>query len=143
MNKELLLSNQICFLVYRLDREIQARYRPLLDTLGVTYPQYLVLLVLWEYQSLEVGKLCTILGLDTGTISPLLKRMQNAGLIQKIRSRKDERVVTILLTEKGKNLQEEALKIPKQIYACLFKESEEYVALKQLLSTYVSRLSSS
>jgi DNA-binding MarR family transcriptional regulator len=69
--------------------------------------------------------------------------MQNAGLIQKIRSRKDERVVTILLTEKGKNLQEEALKIPKQIYDCLFKESEEYVALKQLLSTYVSRLSSS
>lgn len=141
MKEELLLSNQICFLVYRLDREIQASYRPLLDSLGLTYPQYLVMLVLWEHESVDVGTLCSLLGLDTGTISPLLKRMQNAGLIKKVRSTKDERVVLVTLTEKGKNLEDKASAVPKHMYSCLFNGVEEYFNLKNTLSAYVNKFS--
>jgi DNA-binding MarR family transcriptional regulator len=142
MKEELLLSNQICFLVYRLDREIQASYRPLLDTLGLTYPQYLVMLVLWELGQAEVGKLCSLLNLDTGTISPLLKRLEKSGLIHRTRSAQDERVVVVSLTDAGKALEEQALSVPQHMFSCLFHNAEEYVALKQLLTSYIERLSS-
>ena len=82
---ELLLSNQLCFLVHRLNRGITSRYRPLLAKLGLTYPQYLVLLALWERDGQGVGELCTALDLDTGTMSPLLKRLAAAGLLERRR----------------------------------------------------------
>jgi len=126
---ELRLSNQICFLVYRLEREINARYRPLLKRLGLTYPQYLILLVLWEEDGRTVGQLCAALGLDTGTVSPLLKRMDREGLISRVRKTGDERTVTVTLTADGKALQKRALILPKTIATCLGLNAESYVDL--------------
>ena len=82
-NPELLLSNQVCFLFHRIDRAIVARYKPLLTGLGLTYPQYLAMLALWERESLTVGQLCDALVLDTGTVSPMIKRLKSLGLVTK------------------------------------------------------------
>mgnify|MGYP006395178641 FL=1 len=97
--EELLLSNQLCFLVYRLDREINARYRPLLAELGLTYPQYLVMLVLWEEDNLSISAVCERLKLDTGTISPLIKRLEGLKLVKRKRSKEDERSVRVMLPQ--------------------------------------------
>lgn len=137
---ELLLSNQLCFLVHRLDRAIGARYRPLLARLGLTYAQYLALLALWEKDVLEVGQLCTILDLDTGTVSPLLKRLESQGLVERHRRTEDERVVTIHLTPAGKALEAHALAIPGAIASCLLAGPEEYRDLKTTLTSLLNRL---
>lgn len=110
--EELLLSNQLCFLVYRLDREINARYRPLLAELGLTYPQYLVMLVLWEEDNLSISAVCERLKLDTGTISPLIKRLEGLKLVKRKRSKEDERSVRVKLTQTGSELREKARPIP-------------------------------
>lgn len=116
---ELYLSNQLCFLVYRLEREITARYRPLLEKIGLTYPQYLVMLVLWEEEKSTVGNICTALGLDTGTVSPLLKRLEARGLLQRTRDKADERTVLVSLTPAGRELKEEARAVPLALASCL------------------------
>ena len=90
---ELLLSDQLCFLVHRLDRAIVDRYRPLLAALELTYPQYLAMLVLWEREEAGIGELCRLLDLDTGTVSPLVKRLEVAGLVERRRKSDDERAV--------------------------------------------------
>jgi DNA-binding MarR family transcriptional regulator len=131
---ELLLSNQLCFLVHRLDRAIGAQYRPLLARLGLTYPQYLAMLALWEKDTLEVGQLCTMLNLDTGTVSPLLKRLEAQGLVQKRRSRDDERVVTVSLTPAGRALEDHARTVPGAMATCLLAQPQEYQELKATLS---------
>ncbi|MCX7655508.1 MAG: MarR family transcriptional regulator [Treponemataceae bacterium] len=138
--EELFLSNQLCFLVYQLDRKIQALYRPLLDALDITYPQYLVLLVLWERERISVGDLCRLLTLDTGTISPLIKRLQQRGLLTKQRNQKDERSVLVELTEKGKQLKEQAKSIPSYIASCLLRSIEEYNELRNTFQELLSRL---
>lgn len=137
---ELLLSNQLCFLVHRLDRAIGAQYRPLLARLGLTYPQYLAMLALWEKDALEVGQLCTMLNLDTGTVSPLLKRLEAQGLVQKRRSRDDERVVTVSLTPAGRALEDHARTVPGAMATCLLAQPQEYQELKATLSGLLFRL---
>lgn len=137
---ELLLSNQLCFLVHRLDREISTRYRPLLSGLGLTYPQYLAMLALWEHGELSVGDLCGLLYLDTGTVSPLLKRLEAAGLVLRQRRPDDERSVTITLSQAGKNLEERARSVPGAMATCLLADAGEYHALKATLSGLISRL---
>lgn len=127
---ELLLSNQICFLVYRLNRAIQARYRPLLEEIGLTYPQYLAMLALWEHGALTIGELCKLLDLDTGTVSPLVKRLEKNGLLKKQRSPTDERSVSIRLTEKGRALQEKALPVPGTLASCIPAGRDEFKDLK-------------
>lgn len=117
--EELKLENQLCFKIYALHRELMAAYRPLLDELGVTYPQYITLLYLWEHEEATVGQLCTALGLDTGTVSPLLKRMEANGLISRRRLISDERTVLVTLTEEGRALEEEARRIPLHMASCL------------------------
>ncbi len=121
---ELKLENQLCFKIYALHRELMAAYRPLLDELGVTYPQYITLLYLWEHEEATVGQLCSALGLDTGTVSPLLKRMEANGLITRRRLISDERTVLVTLTEEGKALEERARTIPVHITACLLGSDE-------------------
>lgn len=144
MNKpELLLDNQICFLVYRLNRSIGSRYRPFLDGLGLTYPQYLVMLALWEHTALAVGDLCRLLDLDTGTVSPLVKRMEGLSLVQRKRETGDERSVTVSLTEKGTALEERALSVPGSIAACLLADQNEYDSLKATLQGLLRRLEGS
>ncbi|RNB89881.1 MarR family transcriptional regulator [Brevibacillus fluminis] len=119
MEKEnlLLLDNQLCFSIYACSREISRLYRPVLDELGLTYPQYLVLLVLWEQEECNVKELGERLFLDSGTLTPMLKRMEAAGLITRQRSQTDERVVFVRLTEQGQALKERAYCIPESLLA--------------------------
>ena len=106
------LENQLCFPLYAASRSITALYTPYLKPLGLTYTQYIVFLVLWEKDGIPVGEICEKLMLDNGTISPLLKKMQTSGYIERKRSPEDDRVVVITLTGKGKALQQQAKDIP-------------------------------
>src|SRR6056297_1041292 len=113
--EQLKLENQLCFPVYAASRLITREYQPFLENLGITYPQYLVLMVLWEDDCLPVNDIAKTLILNTNTITPLLKRMEQQGLLFRKRSDKDERKVIVKLTEKGKDLQKEAVKIPEEL----------------------------
>ncbi|PKF88822.1 MarR family transcriptional regulator [Bacillus sp. BA3] len=136
---EKVLEDQLCFLLYASSREMTKKYKPLLDKLEVTYPQYLVLLLLWEQDTLTVKKLGELLALDSGTLTPMLKRMEQNGLIVRERSTEDERSVMIKLTEKGLGLQEEACFIPDRISAMSGNDKKVVEDLKasllQLLKT--------
>lgn len=130
-NEDLLkLSNQICFLVYRIDREINAHYRPFLKELGLTYPQYLVMLVLWEQDGLPIGNICTQLKLDTGTISPLLRRLEKLGHIQRQRSKTDERSYHIYLTPQGTALKAKARNVPQRMLDSMCMTFDGYTNAK-------------
>ncbi|MEV8035850.1 MarR family winged helix-turn-helix transcriptional regulator [Streptomyces sp. NPDC002742] len=111
----LLLDDQLCFALYAAQRAVTAAYRPLLEELGLTYPQYLVLLVLWERGETTVKELGTALHLDYGTMSPLLKRLESAGLVRRERSAHDERSVRVALTGRGEVLRERAEEVPQAL----------------------------
>ena len=106
------LNNQLCFPIYALSRQMTALYRPHLDKMGLTYPQYLVMLALWEHETVSVKKLGNLLWLDSGTLTPLLKRMEENELLTRSRSKTDERVVNISLSVTGKKLRESAKDLP-------------------------------
>ncbi|MFJ7078419.1 MarR family winged helix-turn-helix transcriptional regulator [Streptomyces sp. NPDC098781] len=108
----LFLDDQLCFALYAAQRAVTAAYRPLLDELGLTYPQYLVLLVLWERGETTVKELAAALRLDYGTVSPLLKRLEAAGLVSRARSARDERSVLVAVTGRGEELRERATCVP-------------------------------
>lgn len=112
------LENQLCFPLYAAARTITNLYTPYLKPLGLTYTQYLVFLVLWEQDGITVSEICKKLMLDSGTLSPLLKKMQQSGYLVKFHSKEDERAVFITLTEKGRELQEFAKDIPLQVGSC-------------------------
>ena len=112
---QLCLDEQLCFPIYAASNLIVKAYRPFLTPLGLTYPQYLVMLVLWEKDCVSVGDLGQILHLDSGTLTPLLKRMETSGLINRSRDPNDERRVLISLKDKGRDLSAEAEKIPKEL----------------------------
>ena len=124
------LADQLCFPLYAAARAIQQQYRPLLSALGLTYPQYLVMLVLWEEDGLSVSGIGAKLHLDSGTLTPLLKRMEKAGLLVRRRSRQDERVVTIHLTEAGTALRDRAQQVPERLVACLAPHAGELDAAR-------------
>lgn len=132
------LDNQLCFPLYAAARKITSYYTPLLKPLNLTYTQYIVMLVLWEEKSCTVTRLCSRLFLDSGTLSPLLKKLESIGNIEKIRSCNDERCVTVSLTEKGDQLKDDALNIPKKLSSCLslpIENAEQlYKALRMLLA---------
>jgi MarR family transcriptional regulator, organic hydroperoxide resistance regulator len=111
----LLLEDHLCFSLYACSRAILRQYRPYLDELNLTYPQYLVLLVLWEKGQSTVKELGEALDLDSGTLTPLLKRMESNQLVERRRDPSDERVVTVRLTEKGQSLRDKATCIPKAL----------------------------
>ena len=134
------LENQLCFPLYAAARSVMNLYTPYLKPLGLTYTQYLVLLVLWERDGLTVGELCAKLMLDNGTLSPLLKKMEQAGYVARTRSREDERVVVISLTEAGKALQDEARDIPRQVGSCIRLSPEKAQALYDLLYELLENL---
>ncbi len=115
MTDALSLDRQLCFALYAASRAMTAVYRPVLDELGITYPQYLVLLALWERDGRGVGDLCEELSLDTGTLSPLLKRLSTLGLVERQRLASDERRVEIRLTERGHALRAQACGIPRRL----------------------------
>ena len=136
----MLLDNQLCFLVYRLHRGITDRYRPVLHELGLTYPQYLVMLVLWESEPMTVGQIGARLHLDSGTLSPLLKRLQSARLIERNRSQHDERTVVIALTARGREMRDDATQMTASLDGCLFDSANDAKALHALISSLVSRV---
>lgn len=140
------LDNQICFALYAANRAVTARYRPLLQELGLTYPQYLAMLVLWEHardgQLTRVSDLGARLRLDSGTLTPLLKRLEERGLIVRQRSREDERVVTVSLTEAGTDLRERAKQIPGRLMCGIDVEPDRLVALRNELRQVLSALES-
>ena len=115
MTNELALDRQVCFALYSASRATTAVYRPMLERLGITYPQYLVLLVLWEKDGRGVREIGAALDLDTGTLSPLLKRLERLGFIERRRLVTDERRVEIHLTDAGSALRQQALDIPRQL----------------------------
>lgn len=127
------LSNQLCFPLYAAARSVTNLYTPYLKPLGLTYTQYIVFLVLWEKKSVTVGELCDTLMLDNGTLTPLLKKMQTAGYIDRHRSENDDRVVVISLTESGKDLQLLAKDIPLNVGNCIELTPEKAQTLYKLL----------
>ena len=127
------LANQLCFPLYAASRNVISLYTPWLKPLGLTYTQYIVFLVLWEKDGITVGEICDKLMLDNGTLSPLLKKMQQAGYVEKKRSEVDERLVVITLTEKGKALQKKAEDIPGKVAACIDLPVEKAQQLYSLL----------
>ncbi len=132
---QLKLSNQICFPVYAASRLITREYQPYLDKLEITYPQYLVLLVLWEQDKQPVNEIAKKLILHTNTITPLLKRMQLQGFITRRRSADDERKIIVQLTQKGLEMKIQAAKIPDQLAAGLLASPMSVEQLLELKST--------
>lgn len=112
---DLLLDNQVCFALHSTSLLMTKVYKPLLQALGLTYPQYLAMLVLWEQDGLTVGEISQRLITDPGSLTPLLKRLESEGLLKRTRSREDERVVLVQLTDKGRALQQEAQRVPQCI----------------------------
>jgi DNA-binding MarR family transcriptional regulator len=136
------LENQLCFPLYACSRGIVNLYTPFLKPLGLTYTQYIVFLVLWEHDGITVGELGTKLRLDNGTITPLLKKMQDKGYVTRNRSKSDERVVIVSLTDKGWALREEAVKIPAAIGQCVPLDPEDASALYALLYKVLDKFNS-
>jgi MarR family transcriptional regulator, organic hydroperoxide resistance regulator len=129
----MLLSDQVCFALYAASRALTSLYRPVLDELGLTYPQYLVLLVLWERGSVPVRDLGAALHLDYGTLTPLLKRLEAHGIVRRERSASDERSVLITLTEQGTALQDKARSVPAVAGNATAMETAELDQLRGLL----------
>jgi DNA-binding MarR family transcriptional regulator len=141
--EQLKLENQLCFPVYAASRLIIREYQPYLDKLGITYPQYLVLMVLWESDSVPVSEISQKLILNTNTITPLLKRMERQGLIKRGRSESDERKVIVKLTQKGNEMKIEAAAIPEQLVKCLSTTTmtiNELVELKKRLNSLITSI---
>jgi DNA-binding MarR family transcriptional regulator len=125
------LENQLCFPIYACSHEIIKKYKPFLDKIGLTYTQYITMMVLWDRQEISARDLGIMLHLDSGTLTPLLKRMQGMGLITRTRSDADERVLNVKITPSGNALKEKAASIPKQIRSCVDLTEEESRTLLQ------------
>ncbi len=138
--ESLQLKNQICFPLYALSKEITKLYRPLLEQLDMTYPQYLVMMVLWEDDGLTVSEVGEKLLLDSGTLTPLLKRLENKSFINRKRKKEDERVVELFLTDKGKSLKQKACSIPAEMLQKIDVKNDDLLQLKSLLDDILGKL---
>ncbi len=131
--EDLLLDNQLCFALYSTSLLMTKVYKPLLQALGLTYPQYLAMMVLWEQEGLTVGEISTRLLTDPGSLTPLLKRLESEGLLSRTRSKEDERVVIVKLTEQGRTLQKRAQDVPQCILSASGMKVEQLKALQTQL----------
>ncbi len=127
------LKNQLCFPLYAAAKEVVGRYKPFLDQIDLTYTQYITMMVLWERKSIGVKELGEHLYLDSGTLTPLLKRLEGKGLLERRRSTEDERAVIVTITESGRRLKEQAEQIPSRIAKCMPLSKEEAGTLYTLL----------
>lgn len=127
------LSNQLCFPLYACSKEIISRYRPFLEEIDLTYTQYLVMMVLWEHESMNVKQIGEMLFLDSGTLTPVIKHLEKKDYVRRQRSASDERVTEVSLTESGKSLQDKALSVPLGISKCVNLTPEEAKTLYGLL----------
>jgi len=127
------LENQLCFPIYACSREIIKRYKPFLDAIGLTYTQYITMMVLWDKKEISARDLGAALRLDSGTLTPLLKRLQAMGLVTRARDPEDERVLNVKITDAGEALKQKAVSIPKQIRSCVDLTEEDSKTLYRLL----------
>ncbi|WP_228455323.1 MarR family winged helix-turn-helix transcriptional regulator [Chryseobacterium sp. Tr-659] len=132
------LSEHLCFKTYAVSRYITGLYKPFLDEISLTYPQYLVMVVLWENGGMNIGKIGEHLHLDNGTLTPLLKRMEKNGMIIRTRSSEDERVVLIDLTTAGKNMKDKAKHIPEAVQNCIRMNDDAKMQLMNSLDSILS-----
>ena len=135
---QLKLEGQLCFPLYAAARKIVNVYNPLLKQIGLTYTQYIVLLALWEYGKTTVGELCRALYLDCGTLTPLLKKMEENGWVVRTRSKGDERVVNVNLTDTGWKMREQVKNLPELVGGCIMPREDLYTLytlLRRLLET--------
>ncbi|MAS82109.1 MAG: MarR family transcriptional regulator [Legionellales bacterium] len=140
-NKNLLLKNQLCFALYAATNSITRVYRPKLDKVGITYPQYLVLLVLWEFDGLTIKELATRLRLNSAMITPLVKRLEKIELIFRKRNSEDERKVNVFLTTKGKKLENSVSELQKQVASRTDLSDSNFYKLRDTLHNLVDTLS--
>ena len=127
------LENQLCFPLYACSKEVVRRYKPYLDAIDLTYTQYIAMMVLWEKKQINVKELGHCLYLDSGTLTPVLKKLESKGYVERIRSKEDERNVEIHITKEGENLKEKAVDIPQKMGKCIPIEPEEAIQLGTLL----------
>jgi MarR family transcriptional regulator, organic hydroperoxide resistance regulator len=140
VESELALKRQVCFALYSASRAVTGLYRPVLERLGLTYPQYLVMLVLWEHGQRTVKQLGGHLMLDSGTLSPLLKRLETAGLITRVRDPRDERSVTVRLTARGEGLRDKAGAAPATVASASGMTGAELATLRDTLVALTDRI---
>lgn len=138
--ESLKLQNQLCFPLYVIAKEITGLYRPFLDELDITYPQYLVMMVLWENDGLSVNHIGEKLYLDSGTLTPLLKRLETKGFITRKRKKEDERVVEVFISETGKALKAKACEIPEKIYKKIDASEQDWADLKTSVQKILNKI---
>lgn len=131
------LDNQICFRLYTASRFMTQIYSEILEDLELTYPQYLVMMVLWEHKELSVKEIGNLLYLDSGTLTPLLKKIEQKDLVKRIRSEKDERIVKISITKKAIMLYEKALKVPEKLISKSNMEIKDILNLRDILDKFI------
>ena len=136
----LLLENQLCFPLYACAKEVVRRYRTHLEPLGLTYTQYIAMMILWEHGDMTEGELGRIIHLDSGTLAPLLKRLEKQGLITRNRPADNERKLLLRLTAEGRKLKEAAKKVPAAMKNCIPLEEEELLRLRELLKKAMERM---
>ena len=134
------LDNQLCFPLYACSKEVIRRYRRPLEALGLTCTQYVVMMALWEYGGMTEGELGKKVCLDSGTLAPLLKRLEKQGMVNRTRPENNERTLLLKLTEKGSALREKAPSVPQAMQGCLNLEPEEMRQLKKLLNKAMARM---
>ncbi|TDC20749.1 MarR family transcriptional regulator [Streptomyces sp. 8K308] len=137
----MLLDDQLCFALYAASRAVTNRYRPLLEGLGLTYPQYLVLLVLWEHGTVPIKDIGAALQLDYGTLTPLIKRLESAGLVRRERRPDDERTVLVTVTEQGQELRERARTVPTAIGDAMGLTPAQFDEVRRLLRLVTANVS--
>lgn len=139
--EHLKLDNQLCFSLYAASREIIRLYKPILDEYGLTYTQYVTMLVLWENERLTVKEIGQHLHLDSGTLTPLLKKLEGMQYIQRYRDPNDDRVVIVELTVAGRQLKEQMVEVPKRVFCQVGGDLEELISLKKMLDDLLHKLS--
>lgn len=134
------LENQICFQLYACSKEVIKKYKPFLDEIGLTYTQYIAMMVLWEKKSINLKELGKLLFLDSGTLTPMLKKMEKQDIITRERSGEDERNIIIKITLKGEELKKKANEIPQKIYNCISLNEDEAKKLYEILHKVLNNI---
>lgn len=134
------LDNQLCFPMYVCSKEIVRRYKPFLDEIDLTYTQYITMMAMWEKKKVNVKELGELLFLDSGTLTPLLKKMEDKGLLTRTRSKQDERNLIVEITKKGEDLKEKAKDIPEKLGSCLAMPPEDAVKLYEILHRFMGTM---
>lgn len=138
---QLRLSNQLCFPLYAVSKEIIRQYKPFLDALDLTYTQYITMMAMWEHHELNVKELGELLYLDSGTLTPVLKKLETKGYVTRTRSKRDERNLIVTVTDEGLALRDRALDIPDHIAACMGLSMEEIGVLRTAIQNLMDTLS--